>query len=59
MSMSASPAAVNLQNQWYNTLATAVGGNANFQIVPPNNPVSGLATDDQVWQYFNNLRLLP
>lgn len=53
--MSASPAAVNLQNQWYNTLATAVGGNANFQIVQPNNPVSGLATDDQVWQYFNNL----
>ncbi|HEX3440667.1 MAG TPA: hypothetical protein VHT93_10005 [Pseudolabrys sp.] len=53
--MSASPAAVNLQNQWYNTLATAVGGNANFQIVQPNNSVSGLATDDQVWQYFNNL----
>jgi hypothetical protein len=53
--MSASTAAVNLQNQWYNTLAAAVGGNANFQIIQPNNPVSGLSTDDQVWQYFNNL----
>ena len=53
--MSAPTAVTNLQNQWYNTLAAAVGGNANFQIVQPNNPVSGLSTDDQVWQYFNNL----
>ena len=53
--MAAPTAVTNLQNQWYNTLAAAVGGNANFQIVQPNNPVSGMSTDDQVWQYFNNL----
>lgn len=53
--MTAPTAVINLQNQWYNTLAAAVGGNASFQIVQPNNPVSGLSTDDQVWQYFNNL----
>jgi hypothetical protein len=44
-----------LQNQWYNTVAAVVGGNADFQILQPNNPVTGLSTDDQVWQYFNNL----
>lgn len=44
-----------LQNQWYNTIATVVGGNADFQILQPNNPISGLSTDDQVWQYFNNM----
>lgn len=44
-----------LQNQWYNTLAVAVGGNADFQILQPNNPISGLSTDDKIWQYFNNM----
>lgn len=44
-----------LQNQWYNTIAGVVGGNADFQILQPNNPIGGLSTDDQVWQYFNNL----
>lgn len=44
-----------LQNQWYNTLAASVGGNADFQLLQPNNPITPLATDDQVWQYFNNL----
>jgi hypothetical protein len=53
--MTATQAAINLQNQWYNTLVAAVGGNGNFQIIQPNNPISGLSTDDQVWQYFNNL----
>jgi len=48
-------AVVTLQNQWYNTLATAVGGNANFQLVQPNNPIPPQATNDQIWQYFNNL----
>ncbi len=44
-----------LQNQWYNTVAAVVGGNAAYQILQPNNPVTGLSTDDQLWQYFNNL----
>ena len=41
-------AAIDLQNQWYNTLATAVAGNANFQIIQPNNPIPPAATDDLV-----------
>jgi len=49
------PAVINLQNQWYNTIAAAVGGNGDFQILQPNNPIATFATDDQIWQYFNNL----
>ncbi len=53
--MSAPEAVVDLQNQWYNTLCAVVGGNGNFQIIQPNNPIPPQATDDQVWQYFNNM----
>ncbi|MEP0824070.1 MAG: hypothetical protein HRF40_01140 [Nitrososphaera sp.] len=53
--MSSNQAAENLQNQWYNTLKTAVGGNGNFQMIQPNNPIPPQATNDQIWQYFNNL----
>lgn len=53
--MSAPEAVIDLQNQWYNTLSSVVGGNGNFQIVQPNNPIPPQATNDQIWQYFNNM----
>lgn len=53
--MSTNQAVENLQNQWYNTLKAAVGGNGNFQMIQPNNPIPPQATNDQIWQYFNNL----
>ncbi len=53
--MSSNQTMENLQNQWYNTLMTAVGGNGNFQMIQPNNPIPPQATNDQIWQYFNNL----
>ncbi len=48
-------AVTNLQNQWYTTVAAALGGNGNFQLLQPNNPVPPQATNDQLWQYFNDL----
>jgi hypothetical protein len=48
-------AVVDLQNNWYLALDQVVGGNANFQIIQPNTPIAPQATDDQLWQYFNNL----
>lgn len=54
-SAGASPATTTLQNQWYNTLSAAVGGNASFQILQPNDPIPPQATNDLVWQFFNNL----
>jgi len=54
-SADASTATTTLQNQWYNTLSTAVGGNASFQILQPNDPIPPQATNDLVWQFFNNL----
>lgn len=54
--LAAAPQAVTtLQNQWYNALCTIAGGNANFQILQPNNPIPPQATNDLIWQYFNNL----
>lgn len=50
-----SPSPVVLQNQWYNTIASAVAGNADFQIIQPNAPITSTATDDQIWQFFNNI----
>jgi RNA polymerase sigma factor (sigma-70 family) len=55
LAANAPAAVVNLQNQWYNTLRAAVGGNGSFQIIQPSAPMPPNATDDQVWQYFNNL----
>jgi hypothetical protein len=49
------PVVTKLQNQWYNTLAQAVAGNANFQILQPNAPIPPQATNDQLWQFFNDL----
>lgn len=49
------PPAVTLQNQWYNTLAQNVAGSANFQLLQPNAPIPPQATNDLLWQYFNDL----
>lgn len=44
-----------LQNKWYNALAAAVGGNADFQIIQPNATLPPLATNDLLWHHFNNI----
>jgi len=53
--ITSSPAVNTLQDQWYNTLAQALAGNANFQLLQPNGPIPFQATNDLLWQYFNDL----
>lgn len=52
--MSSNPVTT-LQNQWYNAIAAAVGGNANFQVLQPNGALPPQAKNDLIWQYFNNI----
>ncbi len=52
--MSSDPLTI-LQNQWYNTIAAGIGGNANFQIIQPSTTLPPTATNDLLWHQFNNI----